>query len=191
MLVGPDGVGKTTLACEVGRLAAPSSFHYFHFRPKGGFIEPEPGRVDKVKRPAVQTSTPPVGVVVGWLRVLAAVPRFWWSYLRWIRPAVRCGGLVVGDRWCYGYVANPAALGVPTQTRLAGLAVQLMPKPHLVVNLQAAAPVIADRKPELSEIEIEEELDRYRRLSGVSRLDLDATSPPPDLARQVEHALAI
>lgn len=72
------------------------------------------------------------------------------GYLVRIRPAVRQGALVMGDRWAYGYLVQPRALKFYGPVWMARLAVRLLPQPEVVVNLVAPAEVIRSRKAELS-----------------------------------------
>ena len=52
-----------------------------------------------------------VGIrLAGLLRIGRNLVRAWIAYFVAIRPAVRSGSVVVGDRWLYGYVAQPLPL---------------------------------------------------------------------------------
>lgn len=145
-LVGPDGVGKTTLAAELLEHRGGET-QYVHFRPRLGSkpdsrpvkaATPEPKLIDAGASP------------LGWLRITRSLFVFWAGYLVWIRPALRRGALVVADRWIYGYLAQPAALGFGGPDWLARLVCRLAPQPDLVVRLTAPAAVIARRKQDLS-----------------------------------------
>ena len=72
--------------------------------------------------------------------------RAWTSYILAIRPAVRSGSVVVGDRWLYGYAAQPLALKFYGPEWVARLMLRLMPQPDLVMVLDAPAEVIRERK---------------------------------------------
>ena len=184
VLVGPDGVGKTSLARELIAAHGPPTL-YIHFRP-------HPFR----RPPAVPTggAAPPKRTdqdlaALGWLRLVRSLAYCWVGYLRWIRPACRRGALVVGDRWIYGYVGQPQALGFAGPLWLARLAIRLGPAPDLVVRLSAAPEVVAARKSDLSAQEIAIENQRWASLPGPV-LDLDASRPLDELARTMEAALA-
>lgn len=107
----------------------------------------------------------PGNVVIGWIRLIQSVVFFWLGYLRWIRPVLNRDGLVVGDRWGYGYVGQPAALGFAGPRSFARLATRLMPRPDLIVRLRGEPSVIAKRKSDLTLTEIEREDAAWDTLS--------------------------
>ncbi|MFZ0015080.1 MAG: hypothetical protein WAL25_13300, partial [Acidimicrobiia bacterium] len=91
-LIGPDGVGKTSVAAE---LITRTGGRYFHFRPPlwRDWTTPNPGEV-------VVAPTPDrTGPVMSWLRLGKALVTFWLGYLTSVRPEVRRGITVVADRW--------------------------------------------------------------------------------------------
>lgn len=121
---------------------------------------------------------------MGWIRIIAAVGRFWTGYLTAIRPALRAGKLVVGDRWAYGYIVQPLPLRFAGPEWLARTAIALMPKPDLIVNLAAPAEIVHNRKPELSVPDIRREMEAWSRLSG-NVVTLDATAAPDRIVEQI------
>lgn len=142
VLVGADGVGKTSVAQELLSLVPG---RYFHFRPPLGGIWDDPtlGKVLLVE----PRSSNLIGSIARMVRNLL---RFWLGYLSSIRPALRSGLLVVGDRWAYGYLAKPQMVNYSGPRWLARGIVRAMPQPDLVVALTAPAEVIVRRKDELT-----------------------------------------
>ena len=180
VIVGPDGSGKTTLARALLTRVG-SRGRYFHFIPSPlHTLERSPpddaSLVDKGRERGSR--------MVGLLRIGRNLMRAWISYVLAIRPAVRSGSIVVGDRWLYGYAAQPLALKFYGPEWVARLMLRLMPQPDLVLVLDAPAEVIRERKAELAVTEIEAERRQWARIRGRT-LTLDATRPAEELADQM------
>ena len=186
VLVGPDGVGKTSVAralLERSGLAAA----YFHFIPplRGpllGSLGPAP--------PPPAKSISRGWRLVGWLRLLRNGVRCWMGYLGTVRPWVRKNRLVVGDRWLYGYIVQPYALKFYGPDWFARAIVGLLPRPHLVANLSAPPSVIHARKKELTLEQIEHELEAWSGLDVAHLHTFDATLPPEHIADEILQWLA-
>ena len=180
VLVGPDGAGKTTLASEMIRVHGDPTL-YVHFRPR---ITTPPDRRPVTGHPPAKKRQRPGPLPLGWLRLGWSLVVFWIGYLRWIKPALRQGALVVGDRWIYGYVAQPIPLGFGGPTWLARLASQMAPRSDLVVRLDAPVEVIASRKRDLTPQEIAVERKLWMTLPQVD-LTIDARVDPTESANDI------
>jgi thymidylate kinase len=185
VLVGPDGVGKTSVArALLAHYRGPTT--YFHFLP------PLDGRWQAEPDP---TSVPPPkahgggSVILGWIRLVRNAVRCWVGYLKSVRPALKRGFLIVGDRWMYGYVVQPGAMKFHGPDLLARAVLRLLPRPHLIVNLAAPAEVIRGRKQELTLSQIEQELLVWSSLRVPNFKTLDATRTPRDIAIEILAAL--
>jgi len=179
VVVGPDGVGKTTLAREVlERWNGPKG--YFHFLPtRHSPVTPTPDG-DRLTPPP---KAPRTGSrLLGWLRLGRNLIRFWIAYVVHVRPLIRDGALVIGDRWWYGYIGQPFSLRFYGPQELAIRSEPLFPKPDLVIDLKAPTEVIASRKPELTSSEIRDELTRWSLVAKGRRLEVDATKEASLLA---------
>lgn len=169
VVCGPDGSGKTSLARELlGRVGHRGK--YFHFIPS------PPNHLDNCP-PEVATSVEKNRTrgsrLVGFLRIVWNLGRAWTAYLMAIRPALQGGFLVVGDRWLYGYTAQPMALKFYGPEWVARLVLRVMPQPDLVVVLEAPSEVIYERKSELSLDEIDGERRQWSQVFG-RKITLDA-----------------
>jgi thymidylate kinase len=188
VLVGPDGVGKTSLAERIMNEQEVPTL-YIHFRPslfRRPPLKPNPAPEAPPKRQIA--GSPPLG----WLRLMRSIIGFWAGYLRWIRPATRRGALVVGDRWAYGYVGQPAALGFAGPAWLGKLGVRLAPRPDLLVRLKAPPSVVSARKKDLGATEIAREDMRWDALAEilpVELVEIDATSSLDSMAVLVRRLI--
>lgn len=186
VIVGPDGVGKTSVArALIRRHGGPSA--YFHFRPRIGHppppAPPDDGGPPPPKNEIAGSRT------LGWARLARSLVLFWVGYLTQVRPAVRRGTLAVADRWAYGYLVQPRALKFEGSPRLASIALRAFPRPDLVVNLAAPPETIRRRKQELSLEQIRFELDRWPELPAPRLRTFDASRPPDAIAGEIEEAL--
>lgn len=177
VVVGPDGAGKTTAARALIR-AHPGPTAYFHYRP--GLLAPM--EADPPVHPEERSKEGPGGSrPMGWVRLGLSLVRFWAAYTVRIVPALWAGKLVVGDRWCFGYLTQPVPLGFFGPPWLAAAAVATLPRPHLLANLVATPQIIHARKRELSLDEISAELLAWQRAAPRRRCDFDATLAPDAL----------
>ena len=118
------------------------------------------------------------------MRLGVNVVRFWLGYLATLQPVLRRGGLVVGDRWAYGYLVEPQALRFAGSSSVARLALRIMPQPDLVVALVADPETIRQRKPELTVEEITRQLTAWSQLPAPVVV-IDTGQPPDAVARSI------
>jgi len=187
VLVGPDGVGKTTVArALIAHHRGPAG--YFHFLP------PLCGPL--LRAPGDHSIPPPKAArsgshVLGGIRLMRNATRCWVAYLRTVRPALKRSWLVVGDRWMYGYLVQPYALKFYGPNVLARAILRLLPRPHLIVNLSAPPHLIRERKQELTLAQIEQELLAWSSLRLPNFRTLDATGSPQTIVDEILGALAL
>jgi GTPase SAR1 family protein len=182
VLVGPDGVGKTSTArALISQFPGPTG--YFHFRPPVlGDMAVEP---PEEMAPA-RDKNPPAGPrMLGWLRIAKHVVVCWLGHILTVRPALRAGALVVGDRWSFGYLVQPRALRFYGPTWLAIFALRILPRPDLVVNLTAPVEEIRRRKQELSEPAIRGELRAWSDMEAPNLVTLSAEMAPHEVAGRI------
>ncbi len=156
---------------------------YFHFRPPfWSSLQAEPEDVEYISRskPEVEGSK-----LLGWCRILWSLVVFWGGFLVRIRPAVRSGHLVVGDRWGYGYYAQPHGLKFYGPPWLADWVTRLLPRPDVVANLTAAPDLIAQRKQELTVAQLAAELRLWKMLPVRNLVSVDASADAESAARAI------
>lgn len=186
VVVGPDGSGKTTLAkAMIERWAGETA--YLHWIPGLGVeLKEDPG----VEVPMPKRLDVPASSLASAARLTMNLIRAWAYYAVRIRPALRRGVLVIGDRWGYGYVGQPAALRYRGPEWLARWATGLFPAPHVTAVLLAPVAVLRQRKSELNEQQLEDELIRWRSYEFPKQLTMDATEPVEQMVVRVESALS-
>lgn len=186
VIVGPDGVGKTSVArALLEGHDGPTGYVYFRPPVRGQLQALPPAG----PRPRGDKSPPGQPQIFGWLRLLKSLAWFWAGYLRTVRPVVRAGGLVIGDRWGYGYVVQPGPLRFYGPAWLARAGIRLLPRADLVVNLAAPPDVVVARKDELTAAEVAAELEVCRNLPLPRLETFDATGAVEQVGARVAERL--
>lgn len=178
VLVGPDGVGKTSVAAELVRLTGGV---YCHFQPPlwRKWDSPVTGQL---RNPATRARSSKAGSIV---RITRNLIRFWIGYLTSVRPALSAGTTVIADRWAYGYIAKPYDLRYTASSRVSRVVIRWFPRPDLIAALVAPAEVIVDRKPELDVESAARDLVAWSSLPVAGVFQFDATPLPPVIAADI------
>ena len=182
VMVGPDGVGKTTVARNlIGLHDGPTA--YFHFRPPlfGAMATGPPDG----SAPAIDKGRATGWRALGWLRLLRTFLHLWIVHLTTVLPAIKRGTLVVGDRWVYPYLVQPHAVRFYGPRQLASLAIRALPRPDMVVNLTAPRDLILTRKAELTADQIERELVEWTNLPRARLRTFETVGDAQEVARSV------
>ena len=169
VLVGPDGTGKSTVAESIPEIVshAHTGTWQFHWRP--GLLGPLSGRKKHTHDNASDAAdaAPPeefkYGVTLSLARYLYYLVDFVLGYWLKVRPALRRGELVIGERWYYDVIAHPRRYAFRLPGWLLRAGGKLVPEPDIRILLHGEPTVIHARKPELSIEEIGSYTEALRR----------------------------
>jgi O-antigen/teichoic acid export membrane protein/thymidylate kinase len=181
LIVGPDGVGKSSLA--EGLAAAGLAGHAIVRLHQRARLLPRHTHHDgPVREP--HAAAP----YARWLAVLKVAYMYVDVVLGWLirlRPAVRRGDVVLLERGWWDLVVDPRRYRLRGIGALARALGRLMPRPDLVLVLEAPPDLIRGRVPELPEPELARQIAAWRTVipRGIPCVILDA-SRAPELVRE-------
>jgi thymidylate kinase len=187
-VLGPDGSGKSTLLAALSSTWPQSlgPVHIHHLRPHR--LNRRTAATGPVTDPHGQ---PPRGAVMS-VAALTFVMFDWWIgyWTRIVRQRAK-HGLVVFDRHLLDMLADPLRYRYGGPSWVARAACRLVPRPDIIVVLDAPTSVVRARKQEVTTAESERQSIAYRRLAtAVAGAHLvDATMPPQQVVEAVISAL--
>ena len=166
-VVGPDGVGKSTLASRLPDALAGVFWQSRLVHLKPGLL-PRPGLL--LGRPAADFTAPHSRPPSPPLLSAARLVYLWTdTMLGWL-PSValprRRSGLVVIERGWRDLEVDPRRYRLDLPKRVVRALGAVLPEPDLVLVLAASSETVHERKPELSAAEIERQVDAWRTLAA-------------------------
>ena len=186
--LGPDGSGKTSVIEAVERLLAPQfqAVKRYHLRPHWGRRRP-------VDAPVTDPHARPARHAAASLAKLG----LWWAdyvlgYATRIRPQLARATLVTFDRYYYDVLVDPQRYRYGGSLRLAALGGRWLPRPDVIIVLDAPAEVLRHRKREVSLAETTRQREAYRRLAVTlpnARI-VNAAQPLATVAAEVASIVA-
>ncbi len=187
-ILGPDGVGKSTLLEALSKILGTSRFRSmetYHFRP--GTLRPT------AAGPAV--IAPHARAPRSWPSCVFKVFFYFLDHLLgWFQrvyPAKVRNRLVIFDRDFNDILVDPKRYRLQAVGALVSLLVRFIPRADLTIILHAPAGAIYRRKPELPEEEITRQLDVLQKFAA-ARCDwlmVDADRPVAMVAHDVVLAI--
>ncbi|MFZ0746111.1 MAG: hypothetical protein WAM85_17000 [Terracidiphilus sp.] len=187
-LMGPDGSGKS-LVIDAIRLQFSSVFRNvdcFHLRP--GLLLRKAIAKGTVTDPHGQ---PPRGLVPSIAKVFYFAADYFLGYVLQITPALRCTRLIVFDRYFYDLLVDSKRVRYGGPGWLLRLAARIVPRPDLVILLDAPAEVLWSRKHEVPFEEVVRQRTGYLQVvrSLSSAVVVDAAQPVSDVIHDVNSAI--
>jgi thymidylate kinase len=185
---GADGSGKTSVCRAVLEELAPhfGGVRYLHFRPRIGSGDHGGDPVSEPHR------DPPRGRLASLAKVAFYVADHRIGHAVRIRRDVSRGTLVLFDRYFHDLIVDPRRYRYGGSARALSFAARLIPRPDLVLLLDAPTEVLLARKPEVEP----SELERIRRayLDVVGNLPdshvVDASRPLSEVTARVGRLIA-
>jgi thymidylate kinase len=191
VLCGADGSGKSTAAQAImeglSGTFPPQKVRHFHWKPPLFSARRQAARSPTTDPHGLPARSPVVSLCyfgLHWLEFLLGAP------LR-LRPVTFRGGLVLIDRYYYDFFVDQRRYRLAVPPSLVRLGHFILPKPDLVLLLDAPAEVLQRRKREVPPAETERQRQAYRQLvRGLSNgVVLDATQPPEKVGADLNRAI--
>lgn len=190
---GADGVGKSTvlrgLLPELVKRGEFNGFVFFHWKPL-------PGEMHRDEIPGDNPHDPRGKSPRGALASLAYLAyhwlTFWRGYLKFIRPELRKGALVIADRYAYDNLLDPTRFRINLPRWILRFFVRTIPRPDATLALVASPDVIRRRKPELDIEEIEAYQNALRSCRDIRDLRIvNADGTPAEVIAAALNALNV
>ena len=135
----------------------------------------------------------PRSLLISAVKLLYWLLDCWYGYFIAIRPARRCSGLVIFDRYYPDILVDPVRYRLPASSRrIASWLAALAPQPDLCVLLDAPAQVVQLRKHEVSLPESQRQRLAYLAMfqSMHARLLVNADAPVNEVGQRVSVAIS-
>jgi thymidylate kinase len=187
-IMGPDGAGKS-LVIDALRRQLPRVFREvrcFHLRPKllrgtssaGAVVTDPHGR-------------PPRGILASIAKVFFLLSDYYLGYLFRLAPAMMRTEMIIFDRYIYDLLVDCKRVRYGGPKWLLRLAARIVPRPDLVILLDAPPEILWSRKQEVTFEEVVRQRSAYLHIASElsTAVVIDAAQAPPDVFRSVMNAI--
>ena len=188
VMLGPDGVGKSTVVEVLQRDLAPAfcGIEYGTFAP--GLLPHKPPPQGAGGQPH---GKPPRSLPASIIKALWWIVYYSLGYHLTIRPVLARGGLALNHRYCVDAIVDSRRYRYKGPQWMLRLAWRLARKPDLVFLLDAPPEVVQARKKEVAFEETVRQRDAYRKLVQAMPYGhiIDSTQPVADVVADVERII--
>ena len=175
-VLGCDGSGKSTFIDETIKQMNKyyvndendNRFHVYHFRPE---IIPNLGEVGEKAKVSEQDKdfekphrNKPANPISSFFRIAYYTFDYIFGWQKCVRRDVHYDRYSVFDRYSYDFIVDPERSRLRLPRWMRRFFVRLTPQPGVVFILIANADTIYSRKQELDKVEIERQLEEYKKL---------------------------
>ena len=184
-VLGPDGAGKSALSEGVAKLLVAPSYRRlrtFHLRPRA--LRPTAAPGPPVLNPH---GSRPRSYLASVVKLGFYVADYFFGYLIKVRPSLVRDNVVLADRYYDDLLVDHRRYRYRGPTSILKWCQRLVPKPDLLLVLDAPEDVLLARKREISRLEVSGQRRAYRELVGEqsNAFVVDASQPPEVVARDV------
>lgn len=186
--IGPDGCGKSSVIDAMVAEFAPAfqKIVRFHLRPKS-----LPARGNS-EVPVTDPHGQPVrGGLFSVAKMLYLFADYWLGYLSGVRKETVRTRLVIFDRYFYDVLVDPKRVLYGGPRWLPRIVARLLPRPEMVVLLNASPEVLWSRKQEVRYEEVVRQQRAYLEVAAGMRnaVVIDAARPLVEVVGQVREAM--
>lgn len=159
-LVGPDGVGKSTLVEHLTQRLQPLFRRSRAYHWRAGMLWSENHSQQNTEPHAQRKST----MLSSVSRLTAHLIDYWLGYWLRVRPMLARSGLIVFDRCFHDIQIDPVRYRYSGPAWFSSILCRLAPRPDLALAVDAPEHVVLSRKQEVSEEELTSQRIRYLQL---------------------------
>jgi len=193
-ILGPDGVGKTTLSTTIFDLFGPAfgPRKILLWRPEVlPRLSKDPSTIDPPH------SKPPHGALESLARIVAIFFDYWLGHFILVKPLLSRSALILYDRDIHDILVDHRRYRYGGPRWVLTLLTNVLPRTESLYLILAAAPeVILERKQEVAPTEVRRQLAAYRKLAEdlpnayLIRTDRDLKSTTSELAQSIVEYLS-